>query len=71
MTIAEFMRQLKARIPGCEAINIRFAASEIEISIFLAETVYPFSASDEEWDDLPALLDELVDWFKENTEPTR
>ena len=66
MTIAEFMRQLKARIPGCEAINIRFAASEIEISIFLADIVYPFLVDNEEWNDLPAMIDDLVVLFELN-----
>lgn len=67
MTLAEFLRQLQARVPGCEAINIRLAGqAEVEISVFVAESVYPFAVSDDEWADLPALLDELAEWFEKN-----
>ena len=66
VNVAEFLRQLQARVPGCEAINIRLAGqAEVEISMFIAESVYPFAVSDDEWSDLPALLDELVEWFEE------
>jgi len=41
-----------------------------EISLFLqSDVVNAFLVDDQEWSDLPALLDDLVDWFKENTEP--
>lgn len=67
MNVAEFLRQLQARVPGCEAINIRLAGQvEIEISLFFAGVVFPFSVSENEWADLPALLNELVEWFEES-----